>query len=82
MPALLAVGGVLALLVGADGLSVFEATGLVGGSGLLAVHRFGLVVANRAREAVVASGDMFAGSRAGADAMVTRGLRARGLRRP
>ena len=45
-------GGVLALLIGAAGLSVFAATGLLGGSGFLAVYLFGLVVANRAAEAV------------------------------
>lgn len=45
-------GGVLALLVGAAGLSVFAATGLLGGSGFLAVYLFGLVVANRAAQAV------------------------------
>ena len=41
-------GGILALLVGAGGLSTFAATGLVGGSGFLAVYLFGLIVANRA----------------------------------
>ena len=41
-------GGVLALLVGAAGLVVFAATGLIGGSGFLAVYLFGLIVANRA----------------------------------
>jgi len=45
-------GGILALLIGAGGLSVFAATGLLGGSGFLAVYLFGLVVANRATEAV------------------------------
>lgn len=45
-------GGILALLVGAGGLSTFAATGLVGGSGFLAVYLFGLIVANRAAEAV------------------------------
>ncbi len=45
-------GGVLALLVGAAGLVVFAATGLIGGSGFLAVYLFGLIVANRASEAV------------------------------
>jgi len=45
-------GGILALLIGAGGLSVFAATGLLGGSGFLAVYLFGLVVANRAAEAV------------------------------
>jgi cell volume regulation protein A len=41
-------GGILALLIGAGGLSVFAATGLLGGSGFLAVYLFGLIVANRA----------------------------------
>ena len=41
-------GGILALLVGAAGLSVFALTGLVGGSGFLAIYLFGLVVGNRA----------------------------------
>jgi cell volume regulation protein A len=45
-------GGILALLVGAAGLSTFAATGLLGGSGFLAVYLFGLIVANRAAEAV------------------------------
>ncbi len=45
-------GGVLALLIGAGGLSIFAATGLLGGSGFLAVYLFGLIVANRAGEAV------------------------------
>ena len=45
-------GGVLALLIGAAGLSVFAATGLLGGSGFLAVYLFGLIVANRAADAV------------------------------
>jgi potassium/hydrogen antiporter len=45
-------GGVLALLVGAGGLAVFAATGLIGGSGFLAVYLFGLIVANRASAAV------------------------------
>jgi potassium/hydrogen antiporter len=44
--------GILALLVGAGGLSVFAATGLLGGSGFLAVYLFGLVVANRAGKVV------------------------------
>lgn len=47
-------GGVLALLVVTAGLSVFAGTGLLGGSGFLAVYLFGLVLANRAA-AVVAS---------------------------
>ncbi len=45
-------GGVLALLIGAGGLSVFAATGWLGGSGFLAVYLFGLIVANRAPAAV------------------------------
>jgi cell volume regulation protein A len=45
-------GGVLALLVGAAGLCVFAAAGLIGGSGFLAVYLFGLIVANRAAAAV------------------------------
>lgn len=45
-------GAILALLIGAGGLSVFAATGLLGGSGFLAVYLFGLIVANRAAEAV------------------------------
>ncbi len=45
-------GGILALLVGAGGLSTFAAAGLVGGSGFLAAYLFGLIVANRAAEAV------------------------------
>ena len=45
-------GGILALLIGAGGLSVFAATGLVSGSGFLAVYLFGLIVANRAAAVV------------------------------
>lgn len=45
-------GGILALMVMAAGLTVFAATGLIGGSGFLAVYLFGLVVANRAAQAV------------------------------
>jgi cell volume regulation protein A len=45
-------GGVLALLLGAGGLMVFAATGYAGGSGFLAVYLFGLLVANRAAQAV------------------------------
>lgn len=44
--------GILALLIVASGLSVFAATGLLGGSGFLAVYLFGLIVANRAAEVV------------------------------
>jgi cell volume regulation protein A len=44
-------GGILALLLVAGGLSVFAATGVMGGSGFLAVYLFGLIVANRARSA-------------------------------
>lgn len=45
-------GGLLALLLLAGGLSVFALTGLLGGSGFLAVYLFGLVAANRAATAV------------------------------
>ncbi len=45
-------GGILALLIGAAGLTLFAATGWLGGSGFLAVYLFGLIVANRAAEAV------------------------------
>lgn len=45
-------GGILALLIGAGGLSIFAAAGLLGGSGFLAVYLFGLIVANRAPQAV------------------------------
>jgi cell volume regulation protein A len=45
-------GGILALLLCAGGLTVFAATGLIGGSGFLAVYLFGLIVANRASHAV------------------------------
>jgi len=45
-------GGILALLVGAAGLSVFAATGWLGGSGFLAVYLFGLIVGNRAAKEV------------------------------
>ena len=45
-------GGILALLIGAGGLMLFAATGLIGGSGFLAVYLFGLIVANRAAEIV------------------------------
>ena len=45
-------GAILALLIGAGGLSVFAATGLLGGSGFLAVYLYGLIVANRAAAAV------------------------------
>ncbi|MEO8250268.1 MAG: potassium/proton antiporter [Burkholderiales bacterium] len=44
--------GILALLIVASGLAVFAATGMVGGSGFLAVYLFGLIVANRAPDAV------------------------------
>ncbi len=40
--------GILALLIMAAGLAVFSATGMVGGSGFLAVYLFGLIVAKRA----------------------------------
>jgi potassium/hydrogen antiporter len=45
-------GGILALLIGSGGLSLFALTGFVGGSGFLAVYLFGLIVANRAAKAV------------------------------
>ena len=45
-------GGILALLIGAGGLCVFAGTGLLDGSGFLAIYLFGLVVANRAPAAV------------------------------
>jgi potassium/hydrogen antiporter len=45
-------GGILALLVVAGGLVAFSLTGLLGGSGFLAVYLFGLIVANRAAAAV------------------------------
>ena len=45
-------GGILALLIGAGGLAMFAATGLLGGSGFLAVYLFGLIVANRAAAVV------------------------------
>lgn len=44
--------GILALLIGASGLSVFAATGMAGGSSFLAVYLFGLIVANRAARVV------------------------------
>lgn len=44
--------GIVSLLVVSAGLSIFAATGLVGGSGFLAVYLFGMVVANRAPEVV------------------------------
>lgn len=45
-------GGVLALLIGAGGLCVFSATGLLDGSGFLAIYLYGLILANRASKAV------------------------------
>lgn len=48
-------GGILALLIGAGGLSTFAVAGLVGGSGFLAVYLFGLIVANRAADAVAST---------------------------
>jgi cell volume regulation protein A len=45
-------GGILALMIGAAGLALFAATGLIGGSGFLAVYLFGLIIANRAAQAV------------------------------
>ncbi|MDZ7939042.1 MAG: potassium/proton antiporter [Rhodoferax sp.] len=46
-------GGILALLIGAGGLCVFAGTGLLDGSGFLAIYLYGLIVANRASEAVL-----------------------------
>jgi cell volume regulation protein A len=43
-------GGILALLLVAGGLSVFAATGTMGGSGFLAAYLFGMIVANRAAD--------------------------------
>jgi len=48
-------GSILALLLGSAGLGLFAATGLLGGSGFLAVYLLGLVVANRARAKVSAA---------------------------
>jgi cell volume regulation protein A len=45
-------GGVLALLIASGGLVLFAATGLIDGSGFLAVYLYGLIVANRAAAAV------------------------------
>ncbi|MEO7852705.1 MAG: potassium/proton antiporter [Rubrivivax sp.] len=45
-------GGIMALLVVASGLAVFAATGMLDGSGFLAVYLFGLIIANRAAPAV------------------------------
>ncbi len=44
--------GIVALLIVAAGLCAFAATGMVGGSGFLAVYLFGLIVANRAAKVV------------------------------
>ena len=46
-------GGILALLIGAGGLCVFAGTGLLDGSGFLAIYLYGLIVANRASQAVL-----------------------------
>jgi len=46
-------GGILALLIGAGGLCVFAGTGLLNGSGFLAIYLYGLIVANRASNAVL-----------------------------
>ena len=43
-------GGVLALMIVAGGLSIFAATGVMGGSGFLAVYLFGMIVAHRAAD--------------------------------
>jgi len=48
-------GSIMALLIGAGGLMVFAATGLMGGSGFLAVYLFGLVLANRAAPSIAPS---------------------------
>jgi len=45
-------GGVMALLLCASGLVVFAATGLLGGSGFLAIYLYGLLIGNRAERAV------------------------------
>ncbi len=45
-------GGILALLIGAAGLALFAAIGLLGGSGFLAVYLFGMIIANRATQVV------------------------------
>lgn len=45
-------GAILAVLLATGGLAVFASTGLLGGSGFLAVYLFGLIVANRASSAV------------------------------
>lgn len=45
-------GGVLALLIGAGGLCIFAAAGMLGGSGFLAVYLCGIVLARRAAVAV------------------------------
>ncbi|TFY96802.1 potassium/proton antiporter [Ramlibacter rhizophilus] len=42
--------GITALLLVSAGLAVFAATGLVGGSGFLAVYLFGMMLGNRATE--------------------------------
>jgi len=44
--------GIVALLIVAAGLCAFAATGMVGGSGFLAVYLFGLIVASRAAKVV------------------------------
>lgn len=47
--------GIAALLLLAAGLAVFAATGLIGGSGFLAVYLFGMIVGNRAADQVRAA---------------------------
>ena len=47
--------GIVALLLGAAGLGVFSLTGLLGGSGVLAVYLFGLLVAYRAKDKLSSS---------------------------
>ncbi len=44
--------GVVALLIVAGGLALFALTGLLDGSGFLAVYLFGMIVANRAAQVV------------------------------
>ncbi|MBU6259141.1 MAG: potassium/proton antiporter [Burkholderiales bacterium] len=48
-------GGIVALMIGAAGLGVFAGTGLIGGSGFLAVYLFGLILAKRAAARIPAA---------------------------
>jgi len=48
-------GGIGALLIVSAGLAVFAGTGLIGGSGFLAVYLFGLIVTNRAASRIHAA---------------------------